>query len=187
MNSTINVDQSSFPALRRSTAMRRDIITYPPPTFPLGGWQWNEYYGNMIRNAGKKRSLQIIIWRPCIKIRAFFSYTPLCIFLCSNLKLHVLHSEVHHAFWVTYTCTSTSPSRKSWQTLVPQDGTNSLNMSTWLVRVILGNVRMDSSLFSILVNLSSESGPIMAIITRYDFLEARRVFLSNVQTDSNLT
>ena len=39
-------------------------------------------------------------------------------------------------------------------------------------------------LILILVNFSCELGQIM---TRYDFLKARRMILSNVQTDSNLT
>ena len=39
-------------------------------------------------------------------------------------------------------------------------------------------------MMSLLVNLSYEFEQIMA---RYDFLEARRVILSNVRNDSNLT
>ena len=43
---------------------------------------------------------------------------------------------------------------------------------------------MTFDLISLLVNFSCELGP---IITRYDFLWAIRVILSNVQTDLNLT
>ena len=45
-------------------------------------------------------------------------------------------------------------------------------------RVILSNVITDSN-FTILINFSCELGKIM---TRYDFLEARRVILINVFT-----
>ena len=51
-------------------------------------------------------------------------------------------------------------------------------------RVILRNIRTESNLISVLVNLLDELEQIMA---RYDFLEATRVILSNVRTDSNLT
>ena len=44
--------------------------------------------------------------------------------------------------------------------------------------------RFKLDLISLLVNFSCELGQIM---TRYDFLWARGVILSNVQTDSNLT
>ena len=44
--------------------------------------------------------------------------------------------------------------------------------------------RLELDLISLLVNFSCELGQIM---TRYDFLLARRVILSNVRTDSNLT
>ena len=43
---------------------------------------------------------------------------------------------------------------------------------------------MTFDLISLLVNFSCELGPIM---TRYDFLWARLVILSNVRTDLNLT
>ena len=44
--------------------------------------------------------------------------------------------------------------------------------------------RLELDLISLLVNFSCELGPIM---TRYDFLWARWVILSNVRTDLNLT
>ena len=50
-------------------------------------------------------------------------------------------------------------------------------------RGILRNVRTDSNLISILVNLLDELGQIMA---SYDFLEATRVILSKVRTDTDI-
>ena len=56
----------------------------------------------------------------------------------------------------------------------------------WARRFILSNVRIDSQLdlILILVNFSCELEQIM---TNYDFQEARRLILSNVRTDFNLT
>ena len=50
--------------------------------------------------------------------------------------------------------------------------------------IVQSSNRLQLDLITLLVKFSSELGPIM---TRYDFLEARRVILSNVRADSNLT